>query len=92
MVGVGGRSKGCRTCRRRRVKCDEEKPLCHRCQKGGFECEGYVEFAQFIDETSRLRKRAARRLALPSSCSDSSETGLEAPVPIINCLLSVNPP
>ncbi|KAJ5956373.1 hypothetical protein N7501_010652 [Penicillium viridicatum] len=92
MVGVGGRNKGCRTCRRRRVKCNEEKPLCHRCQKGGFECEGYVEFAQFIDETSRLRKRAARRLALPSSCSDSSETGLEAPVPIINCLLSVNPP
>lgn len=51
-----------------------------------------MEFAEFIDETSRLRKSAARRLALPSSCSGSSEAELEAPVPIINFLLSVNPP
>ncbi|EPE06633.1 transposase tc1-like protein [Ophiostoma piceae UAMH 11346] len=41
MVGVPGRSNGCNTCRRRRVKCDEAKPLCARCIKGGFQCQGY---------------------------------------------------
>ncbi|PSN70319.1 hypothetical protein BS50DRAFT_310277 [Corynespora cassiicola Philippines] len=36
------RSKGCVTCRRRKVKCDESKPLCTRCQKAGIECDGYI--------------------------------------------------
>ncbi|KAI1151576.1 hypothetical protein F4825DRAFT_451373 [Nemania diffusa] len=42
MVGVPGRSKGCNTCRQRRVKCTEEKPICSRCTRSGFECRGYV--------------------------------------------------
>ncbi|KAJ8121369.1 hypothetical protein ONZ43_g2156 [Nemania bipapillata] len=42
MVGVPGRSKGCNTCRQRRVKCTEEKPVCSRCTRGGFQCRGYV--------------------------------------------------
>ncbi|KAI0110409.1 hypothetical protein GGR51DRAFT_90790 [Nemania sp. FL0031] len=42
MVGVPGRSKGCNTCRQRRVKCTEEKPICSRCTRGGFTCRGYV--------------------------------------------------
>ncbi|OJJ72957.1 hypothetical protein ASPBRDRAFT_195599 [Aspergillus brasiliensis CBS 101740] len=29
---------GCLVCKQRRVKCDEEKPSCHRCQKLGFDC------------------------------------------------------
>ncbi|KAL8706237.1 MAG: hypothetical protein Q9201_000674 [Fulgogasparrea decipioides] len=41
MVNVAGRSKGCNTCRRRRVKCDERHPNCRRCEKAGFECEGF---------------------------------------------------
>lgn len=32
---------GCRTCKRRRLKCDEQKPRCDRCLKSGWECEGY---------------------------------------------------
>jgi hypothetical protein len=32
----------CNTCRRRHVKCSEEKPICSRCTKGGFTCEGYT--------------------------------------------------
>ncbi|KAI1640989.1 hypothetical protein F4809DRAFT_293972 [Biscogniauxia mediterranea] len=47
MVGVPGRSKACNTCRRRRVRCDETKPLCHRCAKGGFECLGYERPTQW---------------------------------------------
>ncbi|KAL1793805.1 hypothetical protein ACET3X_007226 [Alternaria dauci] len=32
---------GCGTCRIRRVKCDELKPVCRRCYSTGRTCEGY---------------------------------------------------
>ncbi|PVH73740.1 hypothetical protein DL98DRAFT_576131 [Cadophora sp. DSE1049] len=32
---------GCFTCKKRRVKCDETKPQCHRCCKFGRVCSGY---------------------------------------------------
>ncbi|EXK46278.1 hypothetical protein FOXG_17571 [Fusarium oxysporum f. sp. lycopersici 4287] len=32
---------GCRTCKIRRVKCDENKPICFRCAKGSFDCDRY---------------------------------------------------
>lgn len=32
---------GCWTCRKRHVKCSEERPECNRCKKAGFECAGY---------------------------------------------------
>lgn len=32
---------GCITCRRRKKKCDEGKPECTNCKRGGFVCEGY---------------------------------------------------
>ncbi|VUC31751.1 unnamed protein product [Clonostachys rosea] len=32
---------GCITCKRRHVKCDEQKPACQRCIKWGGQCEGY---------------------------------------------------
>ncbi|CBF73428.1 protein atnN [Aspergillus nidulans FGSC A4] len=40
---VQGRSRnGCITCRIRRVKCDEERPHCRRCQSTGRKCDGYT--------------------------------------------------
>ncbi|KAH7303808.1 hypothetical protein B0I35DRAFT_401919 [Stachybotrys elegans] len=41
MVGVPGGSKGCLTCRKRRIKCDQTRPLCQRCDKAGYKCQGY---------------------------------------------------
>ncbi|KAI3402129.1 hypothetical protein diail_58 [Diaporthe ilicicola] len=32
---------GCLTCRKRRIKCDEGKPICHNCIKSKRQCEGY---------------------------------------------------
>jgi hypothetical protein len=32
---------GCRTCRQRRVKCDERKPFCRRCETANISCDGY---------------------------------------------------
>ncbi|EXL69285.1 hypothetical protein FOPG_14741 [Fusarium oxysporum f. sp. conglutinans race 2 54008] len=56
MVNRGGRSKACRTCKRRRVKCDHGKPNCQRCEKAGMACEGYVTYGEFVDETTRFAK------------------------------------
>ncbi|KAK8005418.1 hypothetical protein PG990_011455 [Apiospora arundinis] len=33
---------GCFTCRRRKKKCDESKPECNNCLRGGFICQGYA--------------------------------------------------
>lgn len=32
---------GCLTCRKRKKKCDEQKPECSNCIRGGFVCAGY---------------------------------------------------
>ncbi|CAE6428263.1 unnamed protein product [Rhizoctonia solani] len=31
----------CLTCKRRHKKCDRNKPICERCLKGGYVCQGY---------------------------------------------------
>ncbi|KAI1744471.1 hypothetical protein F4680DRAFT_225899 [Xylaria scruposa] len=33
--------EGCLTCRKRKKKCDESKPECFNCTRGGFVCYGY---------------------------------------------------
>ncbi|TAQ90826.1 hypothetical protein B7494_g856 [Chlorociboria aeruginascens] len=48
----GPRSKtGCSTCKQRRVKCDEGKPGCVRCQNLGRDCGGYAP--EIPDDTSK---------------------------------------
>ncbi|KAK0251843.1 hypothetical protein B0A54_11502 [Friedmanniomyces endolithicus] len=32
---------GCHTCRTRKKKCDEKKPYCLNCERGGLPCRGY---------------------------------------------------
>ncbi|KAI1744922.1 hypothetical protein F4680DRAFT_170275 [Xylaria scruposa] len=51
MVGIP-RSKGCKTCRRKKIKCDEQKPSCGQCRKGVRECEGYEQPTIFRHSTS----------------------------------------
>ncbi|PTB49018.1 hypothetical protein M431DRAFT_127197 [Trichoderma harzianum CBS 226.95] len=34
---------GCLTCKARRVKCDERKPICARCEKTQMVCNGYIQ-------------------------------------------------
>lgn len=34
---------GCTNCKLRRVKCDETRPFCFRCQKSGRTCDGYSD-------------------------------------------------
>ncbi|WAO92560.1 Hypothetical protein NCS54_01007400 [Fusarium falciforme] len=34
---------GCKTCKIRHLKCDEQKPVCQRCQKDRQKCDGYED-------------------------------------------------
>lgn len=57
MVGVPGRSKGCTTCKKRKVRCDEAKPVCNRCKNAFMLCEGYSSPPTvFVNETKRFVK------------------------------------
>ncbi|KAI0174448.1 hypothetical protein BJ166DRAFT_512164 [Pestalotiopsis sp. NC0098] len=42
MVNTGQASKGCTTCRRRRIRCDATRPVCQRCVKSSRICLGYT--------------------------------------------------
>ncbi|GFP52821.1 beauvericin cluster-specific repressor BEA4 [Trichoderma asperellum] len=48
MVNVAGRSRGCATCRKRRVKCDQSLPECLRCLGMGLKCPGARTDAFFV--------------------------------------------
>lgn len=58
---------GCVTCRKRRIKCDEAKPVCARCRSANFLCEGYAtpkkapETALLSDSSSPRRNSHALR-------------------------------
>ncbi|KAJ5289480.1 uncharacterized protein N7443_009733 [Penicillium atrosanguineum] len=93
MVGIGGRSKGCKTCRRRRVKCDECKPHCQRCRKANVECDGYNQYAEFVDVTPQLisklssqETRSSTALS-PTESAESNDSVVELPF----MPLTVNP-
>ncbi|KXJ94229.1 hypothetical protein Micbo1qcDRAFT_193451 [Microdochium bolleyi] len=69
-------SKGCQRCRRRKVKCDQTKPACTRCEKLGVLCPGYRDLLreQFIDESSRVVRKAKAR-AEPTQVQPKDDTG-----------------
>ncbi|KAK5724410.1 hypothetical protein LTR15_004455 [Elasticomyces elasticus] len=72
MVGVPGRSKGCHTCKKRRVRCDEEKPVCARCTKGGFTCGGYAKALE-------IRMSTLSVVQDPPASSKVQQTGRKYP-------------
>ncbi|KAL2061459.1 hypothetical protein VTL71DRAFT_6836 [Oculimacula yallundae] len=42
-------STGCWTCRLRRKKCDETRPVCDRCSRLQLTCEGYIDRPYWMD-------------------------------------------
>ncbi|KAE9362848.1 hypothetical protein N431DRAFT_564997 [Stipitochalara longipes BDJ] len=77
MVNVGGRSKGCSNCRRRRVKCDETQPVCGQCQKFDFECTGTKDIT-FVEGTivKSRRNEKRRNVATPYAPGNSGSAVL----------------
>lgn len=46
---------GCLTCRKRRIKCGEERPVCKNCIKSKRHCEGYSQRVLFKPPTYEYR-------------------------------------
>ena len=59
---------GCFTCRSRRVKCDEARPVCDRCKKGNRECE----FPQPTSSSKSAGRTKAAANRVPSHNEDTS--------------------
>lgn len=51
MVGVAGKSKACKDCKLRRVKCDFGQPGCKRCAIAQIQCAGYDQPTIFVNRT-----------------------------------------
>ncbi|KAJ5776605.1 uncharacterized protein N7511_001616 [Penicillium nucicola] len=68
---------GCSNCKRRRVKCDEQRPFCKNCEHRHDECvynaEGPYFFAEHQSRPRRKRSSASQsHEALPTSMFDAS--------------------
>ncbi|KAH9881543.1 hypothetical protein IAQ61_000269 [Plenodomus lingam] len=85
----GRPSKGCESCRARKVKCDEKKPICSRCVKSSLACkyrdQGDLLFrnqtasaAQRAEESWRKRSKSNQREVSESSMSNTSPPSNES--------------
>ncbi|KAL3471293.1 hypothetical protein BJX99DRAFT_237769 [Aspergillus californicus] len=72
MVYPGGPSRGCYTCRARKVKCDEMKPVCERCIKGNRTCGGY----RILDNKSTANKRSSPEQSRPDFTASAQKNGV----------------
>jgi hypothetical protein len=43
----------CRTCRKRKTRCDGKRPLCSTCTENGHECLGYADGGEGITKKER---------------------------------------
>ncbi|KAL2076258.1 hypothetical protein VTL71DRAFT_1201, partial [Oculimacula yallundae] len=86
--GKGGRKKvksGCRTCKTRKVKCDERHPICSRCTSTGRVCDGYGIWGggeTFYSQQQRLASERRNQLVskapvavfLPESTAEEKDS------------------
>ncbi|KKK22354.1 hypothetical protein P175DRAFT_0494478 [Aspergillus ochraceoroseus IBT 24754] len=64
---------GCFTCRSRRIKCDETRPICDRCRKGSRDCVYPSSTGTGAPSKPGLRSVVKGKVPRPQSCgSDSS--------------------
>ena len=68
---------GCTTCKRRRVKCGEERPSCKRCLNGNRQCEGYDEPTKTWTSDTATRIRDHDTTDFGSSSSGDIDSDVE---------------
>ena len=76
-----GASRGCITCKKRRVKCDETKPACKNCIQVRRECAGYGRQAvrlRFRDETTRYLHKPPHHATTPKTVDHEGPETAEA--------------
>ncbi|CEJ54055.1 hypothetical protein PMG11_00380 [Penicillium brasilianum] len=81
MGGAPWRSDGCNTCRRRKVKCDLQRPHCARCLRGGHGCEGYERASKFIVHTFADQVKTGKEPICESMQFQFKKTAKDAPRP-----------
>ncbi|KAL8999112.1 MAG: hypothetical protein Q9169_002000 [Polycauliona sp. 2 TL-2023] len=75
---------GCYTCRQRRVKCDEARPQCARCQKGSRPCAYPEPRSKTKAGGSISRSDAAKNVASVAEASSSDENdGDQTETPVL---------
>ncbi|KAF2457650.1 hypothetical protein BDY21DRAFT_285624 [Lineolata rhizophorae] len=76
MVYCGKPSRGCQTCKSRRIKCDEIRPSCTQCNRTGRTCPGYPDEFDLIfrDENAAVARRARKASAAKTSSSPGSSS------------------
>ncbi|KAL4862446.1 hypothetical protein BDV12DRAFT_190405 [Aspergillus spectabilis] len=93
MVGVP-RSTGCRTCVKRRVKCDETRPDCLRCVKLEVQCLGYVRPLQIRiqqpDQEPPRDRRTHKRRSRNAPAEESTQALSIAPAPTVDEVVAPN--
>ncbi|KAF5515128.1 Beauvericin cluster-specific repressor BEA4 [Colletotrichum fructicola] len=65
MVYCGKPSKGCSSCRERKIRCDQKEPGCGQCEKRQQECPGYRNLVDlmFRDESAHVKRKATKTRA-----------------------------
>ncbi|OOF93840.1 hypothetical protein ASPCADRAFT_209077 [Aspergillus carbonarius ITEM 5010] len=58
-LGSNRSRRGCITCRIRRIKCDEQKPVCLRCTSTGRRCDGYMPMPYTLRIAKQLTQMTA---------------------------------
>lgn len=87
--------KGCTTCKKRRVKCDESRPICGNCERMGIECvyqvaESHTENNSANESCSeRHNNLADQQMKHDVSQSAFPETPKEIP-PVTPLLMNAN--
>ncbi|KAG0647228.1 White-opaque regulator 2 [Hyphodiscus hymeniophilus] len=101
MVYTGQPSRGCDTCRKRRIKCDERKPECLHCVRTKRKCPGYrdqfdlawrdqtVVAKKSVERGKRGHKKEERERHHSSS---SSSTQIIDLTPIVEDFQEFSPP
>ncbi|KAJ2906862.1 C6 zinc finger domain protein [Zalerion maritima] len=90
MVGVP-RSKGCSTCIRRRVKCDETLPSCGNCIRYGVDCPGYDKGLKFVAGKHDVKPRAPRQGAKTNTPPTGPPQGACETILLVRGISSLSP-
>lgn len=75
------RRTGCLSCRQRRVKCDERKPSCERCEAANIVCAGYPQMRHIGPEP---RERRQEPLSSDTERPVSGHIKSSSPAPLPN--------
>ncbi|KAF2667514.1 hypothetical protein BT63DRAFT_456809 [Microthyrium microscopicum] len=75
---------GCMTCRKRRIKCDEQHPICRNCVKSKRECLGYDPIFKpqsGQQSNQQMQSSVSPTATTPTSTATASSSAMVIPTP-----------